>query len=175
MLAKHWQHWQSVGKFADVLPTLPTDGQHWPDLACLLGKRWCEQEIQQFFTAYGEGFGICDFTGVKLFDLPNLEDFFKLNIIVYEIEDAIATLMKQSCEIYRETMRLNLHLSLITDFEKCCHVFKCNGCDKFLTNGDHFMRHTKTYCTIVRKSYPRGIHKNTPNIFEKLEDITAIQ
>ena len=37
MLAKHWQHWQSVGKFADVLPTLPTDGQHWPDLACLLG------------------------------------------------------------------------------------------------------------------------------------------
>ena len=38
MLAKHWQHWQSVGKFADVLPTLPTDGQHWPDLACLLGS-----------------------------------------------------------------------------------------------------------------------------------------
>ena len=37
MLAKHWQHWQNVGKFADVLPTLPTDGQHWPDLACLLG------------------------------------------------------------------------------------------------------------------------------------------
>ena len=37
MLAKHWQHWQSVGKFADALPTLPTDGQHWPDLACLLG------------------------------------------------------------------------------------------------------------------------------------------
>ena len=37
MLEKHWQHWQSVGKFAYVLPTLPTDGQHWPDLACLLG------------------------------------------------------------------------------------------------------------------------------------------
>ena len=37
MLEKHWQRWQSVGKFADVLPTLPTDGQHWPDLACLLG------------------------------------------------------------------------------------------------------------------------------------------
>ena len=38
MLEKHWQHWQSVGKFANVLPTLPTDGQHWPDLACLLGN-----------------------------------------------------------------------------------------------------------------------------------------
>ena len=37
MLEKHWQYWLSVGKFADVLPTLPTDGQHWPDLACLLG------------------------------------------------------------------------------------------------------------------------------------------
>ena len=38
MLAKHWQRWKNVGKFADVLPTLPTDGQHWPDLACLLGS-----------------------------------------------------------------------------------------------------------------------------------------
>ena len=45
MLAKHWQHWQSVGKFADVLPTLPTDGQHWPDLACLLGNVWKRQII----------------------------------------------------------------------------------------------------------------------------------
>ena len=37
MLEKHWQRWQSVGKFADVLPTPPTDGQQWLDLACLLG------------------------------------------------------------------------------------------------------------------------------------------
>ena len=45
MLAKHWP---SVGKFADVLPTLPTDGQHWPDLACLLGKTITNIELQQF-------------------------------------------------------------------------------------------------------------------------------
>ena len=53
MLAKHWQHWQSVGKFADVLPTLPTDGQHWPDLACLLG--YC-RKMQNIAKHYVRGF-----------------------------------------------------------------------------------------------------------------------
>ena len=57
-------------------------------------KRWCERQVKQFFTAYGERFCICNFTGVELFDLPNLEDFFKLNIIVYELEDVVATLMQ---------------------------------------------------------------------------------
>ena len=37
------------------------------------------------------------------------------------------------------------------------------------------MRHTKTCSASVRESYPGGIYKNTPNIFEKLEDVTAIQ
>ena len=58
----------------------------------------CELEAKQFFTAYCKGFNICDFTGVELFDLQNLEDFFKLNIVVYELEDTVATLVQRSCE-----------------------------------------------------------------------------
>ena len=114
------------------------------------------------------------FTGVELLDLPNLEDFFKLNIIVYELEDAVATLVQRSHELYSETMRLNLHenhLSLITDFKKYCRVFKCTRCDKLWTDRRHFIRHTKTCSATVRESSPGGIYKNTPSIFEKLEDI----
>ena len=72
-------------------------------------RKWCEREEKQFFTAYCKRFHICDFTYVELFDLPNLEDLFKLSIVVYELEDAVATLVHRSCELYCETMRLNLH------------------------------------------------------------------
>ena len=139
-----------------------------------VNRKRCELEAKQFFTAYCKRFDICDFTGVELCDFPNLEDFFKLNIVVYDLKDAVATQVQRSCELYRETMRLNLHenhLGLITDFEKYCHVFKCTRCDKLWTNRDHFMRHTKTCSAAVRESYPDGIYKNTPSIFKKLEDI----
>ena len=137
-------------------------------------RRWCEREAKQFFTAYCKCFDTCDLTGVEVFDLPNLEGFFKLNIVVYELEDAVAALVQQSRELYSETMRLNLHenhLSLITDFEKCCRMFKCTRCDKLWTDRCNFTRHTKTCSATVRESYPGGIYKNTPSIFEKLEDI----
>ena len=29
--------WQNVGKIANIAPTLPTDGQRWPNNECLLG------------------------------------------------------------------------------------------------------------------------------------------
>ena len=48
------------------------------------------------FTAYCRRFDICDFTGIDLFHLPNLEHFFKINIVVYELEDAIVTMVKRS-------------------------------------------------------------------------------
>ena len=134
----------------------------------------CEREAKQFFTAFCERFAICNFTGVELFDLPNLEDFFKLNIVVYEREDAVATLVQRSRDLYRETMRLNLrenHFSLIADFEKYCRVFKCTRCDKLWYERRNYTQHTKICSATEHESHPGGIYKNTSSIFEKLEDI----
>ena len=54
MLEKHWQRSQSVGKFADVFLTLPTDGQHWPRLACLLGACIRKRKTSELVDNYKE-------------------------------------------------------------------------------------------------------------------------
>ena len=57
------------------------------------------------------------FQGVFLIDFPEIEDFFEINIVVYELQDKKAKLIQRSRELYDETMQLNVfknHLSLLT-------------------------------------------------------------
>ena len=71
------------------------------------------------------------FTGVNLSDFADLEDFFKINLVVYELEEKVAKLVKRSRELYSKTIRLNIwknHLSLIVDFEYYCNMYQCIHC-----------------------------------------------
>ena len=98
-------------------------------------KRQCEQDAKQLFTAYCKHFYIDpnQFQGVLLIDFPEIEDFFEINILVYGLQDKKAKLIQRSCELYGETMQLNVfknHLSLIVDFKKYCDVYQYQRCDK---------------------------------------------
>ena len=65
--------------------------------------------------------------------LIHLEDFFELNLIVYELDGKVEKFVQRSCEFYKYTMRLNFygnHLSVIVDFEQYCGVYQCVRCDK---------------------------------------------
>ena len=74
--------------------------------------------------------------------------------------------------LYQETMALNKyqnHLSLITDFGKCCDVYhRFMSCDKLHYRRAHFLRHCKTCKVITRQTYPGGIFKAKETIFDKL-------
>ena len=114
------------------------------------------------------------FVGVNLVDFIDLEDFFKINLVVYELEEGVAKLIQRSRELYSETMRLNIwknHLSLIVDFEHYCRVYQCIHCGKLWDQNCNFYRHTKTCKTTVCDLFPGGIHKNPATVFEKLEEI----
>ena len=114
------------------------------------------------------------FVGVNLSDFIDLEDFFKVNLVVYELEDGVAKLIQRSRELYFETMRLNIwenHLSLIVDFEHYCRVYQCIHCGKLWDQNCDYYRHTRTCKTTVCDLFPGGIHKNPATIFEKLEEI----
>ena len=63
------------------------------------------------------------------------------------------------------------HLSLITDFEKYCAVYRCMSCDKLHFRRVHFLRHCKTCKVITRQTYPGGIFKAKETIFDKLSMI----
>ena len=71
-------------------------------------------------------------------------------------------------------MRLNVyenHLSLITDFEKYCHVFQCTKCNVLFKRSGDFNRHMKSCSGKVRETFPGGVYRNPPTLFERLEEI----
>ena len=69
------------------------------------------------------------FNGINFSDLPQIEDLFKINIVIYQLDENVAKLIQKSRELFDETMRLNLyhnHPSLITGLEKYCIVHQCS-------------------------------------------------
>ena len=139
----------------------------------------CEQPAKNLFRKYYVHFGVvpAHFSGVQLFDFIHLEDFFELNLIVYELDGKVAKLVQRSHEFYKETMRLNVyknHLSVIVDFKLYCGVYQCIHCDKLWDHSGHYYRHIKSCTTTVREIFPGGIHKNPATIFEKLWEIGIV-
>ena len=134
----------------------------------------CNRAAKQLFYEYCTHFDVSEFSGVSLFDFVDLKNFYKINIVAYELENNKAKVIQRSRELYNETMKINVfknHLILIVDFEKYSHLHQCVHCDKLWYRNCHYYRHTKTCLTTVRESFPGGIYHNPYTIFEKLEQI----
>ena len=71
-------------------------------------------------------------------------------------------------------MKLNIyknHLSLITDFDFYCKVFKCDRCELlFYRKQSNFLTHTRTREGGMKNLYPGGIYKGKSTVFEKLQE-----
>ena len=96
------------------------------------GRRY-ETKAKELFMQYAMNFDVHNFNGVAIEDLIPIEDLFKVNVSIYQLNEESARLVIRSRGLYQETMALNKyknHLSLITDFEKYCAVFCCMSCDK---------------------------------------------
>ena len=125
------------------------------------------------FAAYCKHFHINpdQFQGVLLTDFPKIEDFFEINIVVYELQDKKAKLTQRRRELCGETMQFNVfknHLSLIVDFEKYCDVYQRRRCNKLWYGRKDFSRHTSSCDQTFTQPFPYGIFKNQPTIFQKL-------
>ena len=134
----------------------------------------CEKAAKKLFLEYSNRFYVSEFAGVQLFDLPKLEDFYKINFVVYELDNAVAKLVQRSRELCSQTMKLNLfknHLSLVKDFDIYCHGFQCAKCDRLFNRKDNYNQHLKTCTNEVRETFPGDIYKIPPTIYEKLDDI----
>ena len=134
----------------------------------------CNRAAKQLSYEYCTHFDISEFSGVSLFDFVELEKFYKINIVAYELENNKAKLIQCSRKLYNETIKVIVfknHFSLIIDFEKYCCVYQCMHCDKLWYRNCDYYRHTKTCLTTVRESFPGGVYHNPCTIFEKLEQI----
>ena len=138
--------------------------------------RYCEMAAKQLFNDFCLRFQISiqDFKGINLFDFPKLQDYLRIKFTVHELDGTTAKLVQRSRELYSETTRLNVHenhLSLITDFEKYCHVFECIKCNVLFNRNDNFNRHMKSCSGKVRKTFPGDVYRNLPTSFERLKEI----
>ena len=96
-------------------------------------RHLCNRAAKELLHKYCRYFEINKFAGINLIDFEDLENFYQLNIVAYEVKENKAKLIQHSRELYPQTMKLNVyenHLSLITDFEKYCHVYQCVHCNK---------------------------------------------
>ena len=139
-------------------------------------RRRYKRDAQKLFNDYCMHFEITNnaFTGVNLSNFVDLENFFKINLVAYELEEEVAKLILPSRELYFEAVRFNIwenHLSLIVDFEHHCNMYQCIHCGKLWDRNCDYYRHNKICKTTVRDLFPGGIYKAPPTIFEKLEEI----
>ena len=131
----------------------------------------CKTKTRELFAQYAMNFDVHNFNGIAIEDLIPIEDLFKVNVSIYQLNEESARLVYRSRGLYQETMVLNKyqnHLSLITDFEKYCAVYRCMSCDKLHYGRVHFLRHCKTCKVVTRQTYPGGIFKAKETIFDKL-------
>ena len=95
-----------------------------------------------------------DFKGVTLDDLVVLEQIFRLNVYVYDLQkteagDITARLVRRAPYSFEDTMNLNLyedHFSYGSDMEKYSHSYPCLKCDRLWKHVGTLYRHERT-CT----------------------------
>ena len=85
----------------------------------------CKTKTRELFAQYAMNFDVHNFNGIAIDDLVQIEDLFKVNVSIYQLNEESARLVYRSQGLYQETIALNKyqnHLSLITDFENFCAV-----------------------------------------------------
>ena len=151
-------------------------------------ERDTQHYYEQFRQTRPEGKKFC---GVKLKELPELEQLFEVNIFVYSLEptkpdgdeeaaednenepEIAAQLIYRSLCHYTSTLYLNLHqqhFSYIKDIKKYAKSYCCSRCGTYWKHVGKLHRHERTCEAKVRYAFPGGAYKTPPTIFQLLED-----
>ena len=71
--------------------------------------RRCETVCKELFSHFCSKYPVDVFPGIDFNDLPHIEDLFKINIGIYQLDENVAKLIQKTRELHDETMRLNLY------------------------------------------------------------------
>ena len=70
-------------------------------------NRYCETKARELFAQYAMNFDVHDFNGIASEDLISIEDFFKVNVSINQLNQESTRLVYRSRGFYQETMALN--------------------------------------------------------------------
>lgn len=122
-----------------------------------------------------------DFQGVSLTDIPLLEELFKLNIQIYDLQaDGTTQNVYNSCFHHAEkedphpTLYLNAyesHFSYISNITGYSKKFQCVKCEKHFPRSDTFERHVDKCKGMASFKFPGGFYVPQSTIFEELKAV----
>ena len=114
------------------------------------------------------------FEGVVIDELIKVESVFEVNIVVYNLREESAQLVRRSLGKHDNTMYVNLyesHFSYIKDIRMYSHSYKCSKCENSLWKYPSLLkRHDLTCEAGVRHVYNGGVYHPPPSVFERLDD-----
>ena len=99
---------------------------------------------------------------------------FEVNIVVYNLREESAQLVRLSLGKHDNTMYVNMyeaHFSYIKDLKSYSHSYMCSKCENSLWNShSRLMKHELTSEAGLRHVYNGGVYHTTPSIFQRLGD-----
>ena len=114
------------------------------------------------------------FEGVVIDELPKVESVFEVNIVVYNLREESAQLVRRSLGKHDNTMYVNLyesHLSYIQDMKSYSHSYMCSKCENSLWKYPSLLKRHELTCEAgVRHVYNGGVYHPPPSVFERLDD-----
>ena len=114
------------------------------------------------------------FEGVVIDELPKVESVFEVNIVVYNLREESAQLVRRSLGKHDNTMYVNLyepHFSYIQDMKSYSHSYMCSKCENSLWKYPSLLKRHELTCEAgVRHVYNGGVYHPPPSVFERLDD-----
>ena len=123
-----------------------------------------------------DGLSADQFHGVRMNDIPIVEDLLTLNILLYDIDivdgNIIGELARRSVQNYDNTVRLlryNNHICYVSNINAVIQSFRCPNCDTFFNRTFNLERHLTTCSERVKNVYPRNVYQIRETLFDKLD------
>ena len=114
------------------------------------------------------------FEGVVIDELPKVESMFEVNIVVYNLREESAQLVRRSLGKHDNIMYVNLyesHFSYIQDMKSYSHSYMCSKCENSLWKYPSLLKRHELTCEAgVRHVYNGGVYHPPPSVFERLDD-----
>ena len=106
------------------------------------------------------------FQGVRMNDIPTVEDLLTLNILLYDIDivdgNIVGEVARGSVQKYGNTVQLlryNNHICYMNNINAVFQAFRCPNCDTFFNKTFNLERHLTTCSERVKNVYPRNVYQ----------------
>ena len=115
-----------------------------------------------------------EFEGVTIDDLQKVENVFGVNMVVYELGEVSAQLVRRSLRKHADTMYVNLHEThffYIRDIKAYTKSYRCRKCGDSLWKRPSRLEAHETTCEgDTRRIYNGGVYHPIPSVFQRLDD-----